>query len=240
MSAKQRMPKRTARLIAFGPALVIACVTAYAASGVSLVGSATGAATVGVTGSVSSSFSTTPGTTGGSGATGCADEAIGTSFASAFAASNGCTVTWSSNNATGSEVVFENDNAGAVDFFCADPDGAGALPRSCAADGNTVDDLTGSGNQLVAQGFGLALVNTTGGDGATAGTGVSAADASPADTDSIWAGIPDQGSAVQLCRYGSANATTSSCNFVFGALGKGATQGAGDYSGTLRLTAQLT
>jgi hypothetical protein len=232
--------KRSMRLLAFGPALVIACVTAYAASGVSVVGSATGASTVGVTGTVGSTFSTDPGVTGGNGATGCADETVGTSFASSAGISNGCTITWSSNNGTGSEVVFENDNAGAVDFFCADPDGAGALPRDCSTDANTVDDLTGNGNDLTGQGFGIALVSTAGGDGATAGSGVSAADSSPDASESIWAGVPDQGSAAQLCSYGGANSTTSSCNFVFGALGKGGTQGAGDYTGTLRITAALT
>lgn len=233
--------KRTMRLLAFGPALVVIFATAYVASGVSVVGSASGVSTVGVAGTVASTFSTDPGVTGGLGATGCADESVGSTFKTAAGISNGCTITFSSNNGTGSEVVFENNNVGAVDFFCADPDGGGVLPRSCATNQNTVDDLVGSGNTLATEGFGLALVSTAGGDGATAGTGVSAADPTPTDIEGIWAGIPDNGSAVQLCRYGSANtAAGSSCNFVFGALGKGVTQGAGDYTGTMLLTAALT
>ncbi len=232
--------KRTTRLLAFGPALVMMCVTAYVASGASVVGGATAASTVGVSGTVSSSFSTDPGVTGGAGATGCGDESVGTSFATAFAASNGCQISFSSNNGTGSQVAFENDNAGAVDFFCADPDGAGALPRSCAADGNTVNDLTGTGNTLAAEGFGLALMAVGGDAGTLAGAGVSAADPTPLVGDSVWAGIPDQGSAAVLCRYPGAHTASSTCQFAFGARGKGASQGAGSYSGTLRLTASLT
>ena len=237
---KSPRSKRITRLMAFGPALVVICVTAYAASGVSLVGSATGASTVGVTGTVSTSFSTDPTTTTGGGPTACDDESVG-SFASAFVASNGCTLTWSSNNGTGSEIVFENDNAGAVDFFCGDPDGAGALPRDCTTNSNTVDDLVGTGNTLATEGFGLALVSTGGDAGTTNGAGVSAAFGSvPAATDAVWAGIPDQGSSVRMCSIPGPNATNSNCNFVFGALGKGGVQGAGDYSGTLRVTAALT
>jgi hypothetical protein len=232
--------KRTTRLLAFGPAMVAICVTAYAASGVSVVGSATGASTVGVSGTVSSSFSSDPGVTGGGGATGCADESVGAAFATVAGVSNGCTVTFSSNNGTGSEIVFENDNAGAVDFFCGDPDAGGALPRDCTTNANTVDDLAGAGNDLTAEGFGLALTAVGGDGGGTGGSGVSAPDATPTAGESIWAGIPDQGSAAQLCDFGGAHTTNTTCNFVFGALGKGGTQGAGSYTGTLRLTAQLT
>jgi hypothetical protein len=237
---KSPRSKRVTRLLAFGPALVMVSVTAWVASGASVVGTATGASTVGVTGTVSSSFSTDPGITGGGGASGCADESVGAGFASTAAASNGCTITFSSNNATGAHVVFDNNNAGAVDFFCGDPDGAGALPRDCATNGNTVDDLVGSGNMIVAEGFGLALKSVGGDAGTARGSGISALNPAATLGAASWSGIPDQGSAVELCDFPSANTTNSTCNFAFGALGKGGTQGAGDYSGTLRLTAALT
>ncbi len=161
------LTSRRHKLLAAAPALVVIGITALAASGLSLISGATAASTVGVTGTVASSFSTSPTTTGGGGATGCADEDLGPNFRSAAIASNGCTISFSSNNATGSQVVFENDNAGAVDFFCGDPDGAGALPRDCATDGNTVNDLVGSGNTLASEGFGIAL-KSVGGDAGTA------------------------------------------------------------------------
>jgi hypothetical protein len=230
---------RRHQLLAFAPALVVIGITALTASGMSVVSGATAASSVGVTGTVTSTFSTDPGVTGGGGATGCADETVGT-FASTAGISNGCTVSFSSNNATGSEIVFENDQAGAVPFFCADPDGAGPLSRDCSVAGNTVANLSGAGNALASDRFGLALVSLGGDAGTTAGTGVSAADPAPAAASTIWAGIPVQGSAAQLCRFATAHTTSSSCNFVFGALGKGGTQGAGAYTGTLRLTAGLT
>lgn len=232
--------KRATRLLAFGPALVMISVTAWVASGASVVGTATGASTVGVTGTVSTSFSTDPGVTGGGGATGCTGESVGSGFATVAGVSDGCTISFSSNNATGANVVFDNNNAGAVDFFCADPDGAGALPRSCATDGNTVNDLVGPGNALTAEGFGIALKSVGGDAGTARGAGISALNAGASAAAASWSGIPDQGSAVELCDFPGANATTSTCNFAFGALGKGGTQGAGDYSGTLRLTAALT
>jgi hypothetical protein len=246
---------RRQKLLAAAPALVIGCMTIYVASGASVVGSATGASSVGVVGSVSTSFSADPGLTGGTGATGCSDESVGITFKSAAGISNGCTITFSSNNGTGSRVVFDNNNAGAVDFFCADPDRVdsngdgdvgdagesdGAAARSCATDSNTVNDLIGTGNSLGSEGFGIALKSLSGDVGTAAGGGVSAADPTPLATDSVWAGIPDNGSAAALCTFGTAHATDSSCNFVFGALGKGATQGAGGYSGTLRITTELT
>jgi hypothetical protein len=227
--------KRVTRLLAFGPALVMISVTAWVASGASVVGTATGASTVGVTGTVSSSFSTDPGVSGD-----CTGESFAADFRTVARVTDGCTISFSSNNSTGANVVFENDNAGAVDFFCADPDGAGPQPRSCAVDGNTVNDLVGSGNALTAEGFGIALKSVGGDAGTARGAGISALNASATPSTAAWSGIPDQGSAVELCDIPGANATTSTCNFAFGALGKGATQGAGDYSGTLRLTAALT
>lgn len=231
--------KRVARLLAFGPAVIMVCVTAFVASGASIVGGATAASTVGVSGSVSSTFSTDPGLTG------CADETL-TSFASAFAASNGCQISFTSNNATGAEVVFDNNNTGVGQseaFFCSDADGAGTTyTRSCSTDASRLENLVGKGNAIAADTFGLALTAVGGGGSSlttSAGSGVSAADATPLATDLIWAGVPAQGAAVQLCSLAEPNSTTSTCDFVFGGQGEGATQGAGDYTGTLRLTAQL-
>lgn len=254
MAPRPRKMTRRQKLLAFGPALVVGCMTIYVASGASVVSSASGVTNVNVVGSVSTSFSADPGVTAGAGATGCDDETLGTGFKSTAAVSNGCTITFSSNNGTGSRVVFDNANAGAVDFFCADPDRVdlnadgdvvdvgesdGALARSCAADGNTVNDLpAGAVADLTAEGFGIALT-AIGGDGGAAGGGVTAAAAAnPATVQ--WGGIPDNGSAQALCTYGTAHTASSSCNFVFGGLGKGVTQGAGAYSGTLRLTTELT
>jgi hypothetical protein len=231
--------KRTMRLMAFGPALVMVCIAAYAASGVSVVSSATGASTVGVAGSVTSTFSADPGLTGGTGPLACGDESVG-AFASTAGMSDGCQVSFSSNNGTGSHIVFENDQAGAVPFFCGDPDGAGALPRDCSTAANTVSNLTGTGNQLTADSFGLALMAIGGDAGVVAGSGVSAPNAAPGATDNVWAGIPAQGSAAELCRFPGAHTTNTTCQFKFGALGKGGVQGAGDYTGTLRLTTALT
>jgi len=238
-----KLSPRTTKALAFAPALVAIGVTAIAASGLSLVSGATAATSVAVSGEVTSTFSTTPGATGGAGATGCADETIA-SFASAFAASNGCRVSFSSNNGSGSELTFENQNTGAGQneaFFCSDGDDGAGGTRDCTLDVDRLEDVSG-GPGTIANGsdqFGIALV-ATGGDGATVkGAAMANADATPTGADSIWVGIPANGAAAQLCAIAQPNSTSSTCDFVFGGSGEGGTQGAGDYTGTMSLTAAL-
>ena len=238
--------KRTTKLLAFAPALLMIGITAVVASGVSIVSGATAASTVAVTGNVGSSLSTSPGVTGGAGAEGCGDEALA-AFATNFAASNGCTITFSSNNVNGAAVVFENNNVGVGQseaFFCSDGvDGVGGV-RSCATDTGRLDDLVGSGNTIAASddAFGIALADAKGDAATVAGSGVAGEFAIGGldGTDAAWSGIPANGAAVQLCRIPQPNGgSNSECQFAFGGAGEGGTQGAGDYTGTLSLTAGL-
>lgn len=243
---QQSAARRKSTALAFLPALLAIGVTAVVASGASLISSATASTSVAVSGSVSSSFSTSPGATGGAGATGCADETIA-SFASAFARSNGCEVSFSSNNFTGSELVFENQATGVGQseaFFCSDGiTGAGGT-RSCAVDSGRVDDLPAGAPTTIADGsdtFGIALmaVNDVA-EGTAVGSDMAAVDSDPQGTDSVWVGIPANGAPKQLCAMGGSNSGTSTCQFAFGGSGEGGAQGAGDYTGTLSLTAALT
>ncbi|MCW2925407.1 MAG: hypothetical protein JWM98_2811 [Thermoleophilia bacterium] len=236
--------KRT-KLLAFAPALLVVGVTAVVASGASMVSGATAASTVAVNGTVASTFSTSPTTGTGSGPTSCTDETL-VNFTGTFAASDGCQISFTSNNPTGAEVVMTNNSATDPAFFCADPDGAGAAVRTCASDAVRLEDLVGTGNTIPAASdfFGIALMSV-GGTGATTGTtvagsGVSAPNAAPTGASAVWAGIPKLAATSQLCKITENNATTSTCQFKFGGSGEGATQSAGDYTGTLKLTAQLT
>lgn len=237
-----KLQKRTKKMLAFTPALIAICATAYVASGVSVVGSATGASTVDVSGTVGSSFSADPDVSG------CAAQSVGGSFATAAAMSAACPIKFSSNNGTGSELVFENDNVATdLAFFCADPDRDDSVPingplaRDCSAAGNRVEDATAAPQAIASNRFGLALESVTGDTGGLGGTGVAAPDSSPTTGESIWVGVPDLASPAQMCRYPGPNTSTgTTCTFRFGAQGQGATQGAGHYTGTLRLTARLT
>jgi len=237
-----KQSKRMTKLLAFLPAALVIGVTAIVASGMSVVSGATAASTVGVTGNVSSSFSTSPGVTGGGGLTGCSDETLGT-FSNGFAPSNGCTITFSSNNVNGADVVFSNDTTGVGQseaFFCSDGvDGVGGT-RSCATDLGRLDDAVGIGQTILngSDRFGLALMSLSGDGTPTQGTGVSAVDADPLSTDAVWSGIPVTASPIQLCRSTGPNTTSTDCQFKFGGSGE-LSQGAGDYTGTLRLTAGL-
>ncbi len=234
--------KRFTRLMAFGPALVIVCVTAYAASGVSIVGSATGASTVGVTGSVGVAASADPDLTGGD----CADDGTNETLAAAWATTgaftDGCTITFYTNNTAGAEVLFEDDNGSATNFFCGDADptaGYQAGTRDCATDVNAVDNVAGTagGDPITADTFGIGLTALGGGGSPAAGSGVEAAQAAALAT-AMW--YPINSTQAQLCTSTAPNtsSTQTSCTFALAGQGEGVTQGAGDYLGTVRLTQQ--
>jgi hypothetical protein len=235
---------RRARLLAFAPALVCIGVTAFVASGASLVSGASAVTSVNVTGTVSTTLATDPVITGGGGATGCADETLASGFASAFRVSNGCQVSINSNGLNGVSVLMDNNNAAANDangFFCVDADGAGAGARDCGTVGNQearLDNVTGV-NQTVnaADTFGVTLMAVAGSGSPAAGTGApTLSGATPTAAAAVWNEIPDNGAATQLCRTAGPNTTDATCQFAFGGQGSGATQSSGDYSGTLRLT----
>lgn len=234
---------RTMKFLAFAPAALAIGVTAMTAAGGSLVSGATAASTVTVGGNVASSLSADPTIDGGTGTTGCASETLGT-FAATFASSDGCEISFSSNSVSGSEVVFENDTVGDARFFCADPPGAAV--RDCTPDSGSLDDAP-AGPAAIANGsdsFGIALMglnSVTPADVPLRGSAMAAPNAAPGGTDPVWVGIPLEGAAgVQLCRMAGANTTSPSrCQFKFGGSGDAA-QGAGTYTGTLRLTAQVT
>ncbi|MCW2961343.1 MAG: hypothetical protein JWM90_1730 [Thermoleophilia bacterium] len=239
----QKTTKRT-KLIAFVPALVVIGITAFAASGASIITGATAASSIGVGGSVTTSITTNPTVDGSVGGTGCASETIGTTFANASGVSDGCQITFSSNGGNGAEVRFENAEtaAGQIEaFFCADADGAGPGTRTCTAPAGRLEDRPAAPGALAADQFGIAL-RAVAGDGGTptAGAGVAAADASPLAGDLIWVGVPANGASAQLCHSTAPNTTGTTCDFVFGGYGAGtASQGSGDYTGTLNVTTTL-
>lgn len=236
---------RRARLLAFTPALVCIGVTAFVASGASLVPGASAVTTVGVSGTVSSTFTADPTAGGGSGPTSCTDETL-TSFDSAFAASDGCQISFTTNNINGATVTMDNALSGANDangFFCADP--AGAAPRDCGAAGAAgtearLDNVAAVNSTITADTFGVALMSIGGSGGVSAGAGAPTVNAAPTAATPVWNPIPANGAGTVLCQTSGPNSGTSStCQFKFGGRGSGASQGAGAYSGSLRLTTAL-
>jgi len=242
MSTKTHMPRNKRMcLLAFAPTLVCIGAVAFIASGASIVPGASAVTTaVAVDGTVNSTFTVDPGTTGGTGATGCADETLGNAFASAPVVSNGCRVTFTANSVNGVTITFDNNLAGANDgngFFCADP--AGAAPRDCGILGdqeNRLEDVTGVNQALAADTFGLALVGVGGDGGTAAGAGAPTVDSTPNPGDASWNQIHAKNSGTALCATTGPNGGTgSTCDFVFGGQGSGASQGSGVYTGSLRL-----
>ncbi|MCW2949215.1 MAG: hypothetical protein JWN41_228 [Thermoleophilia bacterium] len=235
------------RYLVFVPALLCIGATAFIASGASLVPGASAVSTVSITGNIGSSFSTDPTVSGGAGATGCADETL-TTFAAAFAASNGCTITFNTNNVNGATVAMDNNYSGANDangFFCVDPDVAGPAARNCGAAGAggteaRVDNVAAVNSTITSDTFGVALMSVGGSGGTAAGTGAPTVNAAPVAATAAWNPIPANGAGSQLCHSTGPNtAVDSTCQFKFGGQGSGASQAAGDYSGTMRLTTSL-
>lgn len=229
--------KRVTRLMAFGPAIVMICVTAFVASGASVVGGAT-ASTVNITGSVTGSASIDATPTGGTGATGCADEDLDT-FETGFDVTNGCRITFATNYAAGGYVDFADALGGAA-FFCSDGVTGVGGTRDCTVAANRVENVAANGSAIADDTVGLALTAVAGGFGgtdATGGTGVAAPDATPTAIETIWS--PINGTARRLCDTTQPNGvgTEATCDFVVGADGS-ATTGAGDYTGQISLTTQ--
>ncbi len=237
--------KRTTRLMAFGPALVMMCVTAYVASGASVVGSAAAVSTAGVQGTVATAGSSDPDVSdpdcaGENSATG---ETLAAGWESALTmtggAGAGCTLTFWTNNGNGATVNYADDYGGAT-FFCLDgaPGGTADATRICGIDNQNVGNVAPGG--AIANGddeFGIALTDVTGGGGATNGTGATGTPvATPATTDAVW--WPITAATQQLCRTTTSNtaATLANCTFKLGGSGEGATQGAGTYYGRAVLT----
>ncbi|MCW2921991.1 MAG: hypothetical protein JWL76_1865 [Thermoleophilia bacterium] len=233
--------KRATRLMAFGPALVMICVTAYVASGASVVGSASAVSTAGVQGTVSTAGSADPdvssATCAGENAAG--GEALGAGWESSLTMTNGCLLTFWTNNGNGATVNYADDYGGTT-FFCKDgtPGGTADATRICGTDNQNVDQVPAGG--AIANGsdkFGIALTAVSGGGGATNGTGATAAPvATPGVTDAVW--WPIDAATRQLCKTTASNTsgTLANCTFKMGGSGEGATQGAGTYYGRALLT----
>ena len=227
------------RFLAFLPAAIAVGLTVVVASGISLIPGATAASTVGVTGSVATSGSADPDISAGD----CADDGTNESLAlfnAGAVVTDGCEMTFYTNNALGASVMFSNDFGAEAAFFCNDLDTAAGVQvgtRSCATATNRVADVA-SNSAIGADSFGLALKRANGGGGNNEGSGVEAADATPTAAEAIW--YPITGVAAQLCDTSSPNdgSTLATCGFAFGGQGKGGTQSAGDYYGRLRLVLQ--
>lgn len=232
--------KRATRLMAFGPALVMICVTAYVASGASVVGSASAVSTAGVTGTVATAGSSDPDVSSGtcSGETSATGEALAAGWESALTMTDGCQLTFWTNNGNGATVNYADDYGGAT-FFCLDPTPGGTgVGRVCGTDNQNVDNTPAAG--AIANGsdrFGIALTAVSGGGGATNGTGATGTPvATPGVADAVW--WPITAATQQLCRTTGSNTsgTLANCTFKLGGSGEGATQGAGSYYGRAVLT----
>lgn len=224
--------KRMTRLLAFGPALVMVAVTAFVASGASIVGGAN-ASLVNVTGSVNGSVSTDATSVVGS----CTDTALD-NFETAFDATDDCTVEFAANYAAGAEVQFSDNNGGAA-FFCSDGVVGAGGTRDCTVAGNRVENVAAN-SALTNDTVGIALTSTNAAGGvepATRGaTFIDAADVNAAPTagDAVW--YPITAAAQELC-FTTAPNTNTRCSFRVGADGDSAT-GSGDYTGQINLTTQ--
>lgn len=234
--------KRT-KLFAFTPALVVIGITAMTASGVSVVSGATAASTVGLSASVAAAGSSDPDVSaGGCDGDGAASaevrELLPTGFESSLQMTDGCTLTFWTNNAKGATVLYANALAGAA-FLCVDPS-YGTVPTDRKCDPNTsLANVPAAG--AIANGtdkFGIALTATpTGGGGVVNGTGATATPVlTPTATDAVW--YPVTATAQELCKTGTSNTSTTlaNCMFKLGGSGEGPTQGAGTYYGRAQLT----
>lgn len=224
MAPRPRKLSRRQKLIAFAPALVVGCMTAYIASGASVVSGAT-ASTVNITGAVNGSISTDATMTG------CAATENLANFHTAFAQTPACTVTFAANYASGAEIQYEDTAVAQPAFFCSDGVvGAGGV-RDCSVAANRVENV-GANQPITNDTIGLCLT-ALGGTGVvpTAGTDVEAPQAAAAGT-AMWYPITDADR--ELC-FTTAPTTNSTCTFVIGADGDAAT-GSGDYTGQIDLS----
>ncbi len=224
--------KRATRLLAFGPALVLMCVTAYVASGASVVGSASAVSTAGVTGTVSTAGSADPDVSSGTcaGETAVGGEALAANWETTLTMTNGCLLTFWTNNGNGATVNYVDDYGGTT-FFCKDgaPGGAADATRICGTDNQNVDNE--GGDHLIANGgdeFGIALTALSG--PAVSGAHAAAVPvANPTTTDAVWWGVTN--SARELCKTTSSNTsgTLANCTFKMGVSRERENQGAGSY-----------
>ena len=231
--------KRMTRLLAFGPALVLVCTTAYVASGASVVSSATAVSTAGVTGSVATAGSADPDVSDAScaGETSAGGEALAADWTSTLRYTDGCQLSFWTNNATGATVNYADTfGAAAAAFFCLDPTPGTATPgdRDCSTDPKRADDA-GAGTAIAngSDAFGIALTAVA--NGATNGTGATGAPvANPTTASAVWYPIS---ATAELCKTTTSNtsATAATCQFKIGGSGE-ATQGAGTYYGNATLT----
>jgi hypothetical protein len=244
MAPRPRKLSRRQKLIAFAPALVVGCMTAFVASGASIVPGAT-ASSVNISGTVGGSVITDATPTGA----GCPDVAgtrtfdVGSSWYNTPVTTFGagvCTIAFRTNGGSGAEVRMQNANAAdpATQVFCNDP--SGAAPRDCAS-GN-VDNVSGTGQTLSggADRFGIALVDAAGAAGNAAGAGVGGIeDATPNAADASWAPIPDNGASTVLCATTGPNpGADATCDFAIGVHGEGAGQASGAYSAAINFATQ--
>lgn len=231
---KSLSKKRTSRLLAFGPALVMICATTFVASGASVVGSATGASsTIDVTGNVAAGMSVTPDTTSACTGGTNAIAAIGDFSDGAYhEAGAPCTISFATNSTNGAYVTI--DDADAVPFFCT---------NSCTAGTNdSVENVAAAagGSALANDTFGAALLATTGTPKPVAGTNFEneELDGTPGvynGATTIWA--PVDAAPSRICETTALTTATQGCTFTFGVDGQGATQTAGAYSGTANILA---
>ena len=169
--------KRATRLMAFGPALVMICVTAYVASGASVVGSASAVSTAGVTATVATAGSSDPDVSDPScaGETSAAGEALAAGWESALRTTGGCMLSFWTNDPQGATVSYANDFADGT-FFCIDTDPGVGVTRDCSADNTRAENVAAGG--AIANGddeFGIALTGLSGGGNVTNGSGAVAA-----------------------------------------------------------------
>lgn len=228
---KSLSKKRTSRLLAFGPALVMICATAFVASGVSVVGSATGASsTLDVTGSVAAGMSVTPDTTSACTGGTNAIAAIGDFSDGAYhQAGAPCTISFATNSTNGAYVTI--DDANAVPFFCT---------ASCAAASNdSVENVAAAagGSALGNDNFGVALTAVGGTPAPVAGTNfeIDPTPGTQTGAETIWA--PVDAAPARMCETSALTTATQSCTFTFAVDGQGATQTAGSYTGTANILA---
>lgn len=249
--------KRTKRLMAFAPALIVMCATAYVASGVSVVGTATGA-DAGVQATVAGSITTDAQLIDNANCTGAGSETDNAGamlsgaagdWANTLEQTNGCTLEFATNSAKGAVVTYNNafNAIGDPDvFFCLDGDANltdTVVTRDCSTD-NTRAENAGDGVAIgnASDQFGLALTGLTGGGSAdlqsgayVAGAGLDGAGATatpvatPGTSDAVWYGITKASKG--LCHTKLPDSTDAACTFKFGGSGEGATQASGRYYG---------
>jgi hypothetical protein len=220
---------RRHKLLAFAPALVVIGITAAVASGISVIPGASAANTVQVNGTVTASMSVSSDTNTaacGGGTPGILS--VGDFSDGAFHASGGaCTITYATNDPTGAHVTISDSDA--APFFCT---------ASCtAATNDSVENPAGTpgGAALADDQFGVSLTSMSGTPAPTKGANYAAPDASPTGAEAIWA--PVTPATATVCTTSAATTVNETCGVTFGVDGQGATQTAGNYTGTANFVA---